>query len=1241
MRKILAGFIAFIMIITMFSSYASNSSGIMDDNITYADKRPWDDVASPGITDNEIKSIDKINISDKEQVERENDNDKENPENDNKNLPDNNLIIKKINRKEPDTNLKNRPMGTRSNGTETQITSHPTDQCFPAIYGDRIVWTDIRNSNYDIYMFDLSTSTETQITSHSAHQCNPAIYGDRIVWADTRNAIDGRWNIYMYNLSSKTETPISSEFSGLFPTIYGNKIVFSEVRNGISNIYLHDLGTNKETQITTGSTFYLYPGIYGNRIVWQDYRNGDYNSDIYMYDISTGRETQITTDSANQSYPAIYGNRIVWDDARNGNPDIYMYDLGTGTETQITTNPANQSYPAIYGSRIVWRDERNGFADIYMYDLSTNTEIRVTTTGSYISTFAPSIHRNRIVWSDYRNGNYDVFMYQYKTPPTINYLNVSKPFAYRSDVIEIYSNATDFEDFGCEVTPYFEYLAPEQAGWSNNLLASPIYLNEQWQSTFSIPINATLGYYDFRVRYNDTDDMWSNWFYLNGSLQVLNNPPRIDYFNLSKSKVITGEDLSILVNGTDIEDDPRKLLFKPEFKYSMSDFWDPLEFYEMGFDGTKFEFNFSMAADMEYGYYDFRVRTIDCDNDTSGWSYLNKSLLVNSAPPIMISIVLSKPEIYRTEQSEVYVNCTDFDSPREELTVELQYIPAAEGIWHDLSPDDMGDFWIDDLRTTKTSDLGIYNFRARATDWEDNSCRWFYLNDSFQVLNNLPKLIDITNIPEKMDRKCSLTITVNGSDKEDNEFVLYVELEYKLPGTHVWIVDYLSAPYYLDDCWRYEFSLPFDAPTGKYCFKARVQDLDKDWSTYLYLNDSLLVENQIPIVISFDQSPSQVYRTETVRVTSAGSDLETLNGKLECNMYFKSPIDVDWQKLEVNYNNNINKWDSKLITTISSTLGNYSFKVEFKDSEGLFSKPVYANRSVWVRNNLPVISDELDDIKIGSTQMILKLSDYGYDVETSKSNLKWLFDFSTVDTTLFHIDDENLDEQELTIYPAKSIEGQDDFTLILIDTDNGKAFKTDVTIVVNSKTGGKDQIPNQDNPIESIVGSSNVWLYILILIIIITFIIILIFYRRKKQKERGQKEEAEKVALEASITEPVQELPVAVDTATPALEGTAPEPVPAIEASKDPVPVPMPAEAPRPQLPEVTVQQPKEELQTEDEIQITGMEVEEVQPEEQSIPMAVEVKESEQTVETAPVQEEDKITKEEEPQKDKSEDENE
>ena len=67
---------------------------------------------------------------------------------------------------------------------ETQITNNESAQIDPAIYGDRIVWQDERNGNWDIYMYNLSISTETRITTNESNQTEPAICGDRIVWQD-------------------------------------------------------------------------------------------------------------------------------------------------------------------------------------------------------------------------------------------------------------------------------------------------------------------------------------------------------------------------------------------------------------------------------------------------------------------------------------------------------------------------------------------------------------------------------------------------------------------------------------------------------------------------------------------------------------------------------------------------------------------------------------------------------------------------------------------------------------------------------------------------------------------------------------------------------------------------------------------------------------------------------------------------------------------------------------------------
>lgn len=301
---------------------------------------------------------------------------------------------------------------------EKRITTHESVQN-PDIYGNTIVWEDWSNGNGDIYIYDISTSREIHTTNES-NQTNPAIYGNRVVWEDERN---GGHDIYLQDLSTKAQTRITNSGKAYNPTIYGDKIVWTDGRSGGSfdeygnpigkwDIYMFDLSSNKETQITTSGSA-ISPDIYGNRIVWQDKRNEI--SDIYMFDLSTLKETQVTA-SGSAASPAIYEDRVVCQEAGNYNTDIYMYNLSTLVKTQITDYGMSHD-SEIYGDRIVYEDfgrDTTGNTDILMYDLSTGKTMFISPEDEILSDpedpgisgnpyqVDPAIYNNRIVWADYR-----------------------------------------------------------------------------------------------------------------------------------------------------------------------------------------------------------------------------------------------------------------------------------------------------------------------------------------------------------------------------------------------------------------------------------------------------------------------------------------------------------------------------------------------------------------------------------------------------------------------------------------------------------------------------------------------------------------------------------------------------------------------------------------------------------------------------------------------------------------------
>ncbi|WP_440945131.1 hypothetical protein ACSAZL_13315 [Methanosarcina sp. T3] len=306
-------------------------------------------------------------------------------------------------------------------GIETQITTNNSSQSYPDIYGERIVWQDDRNGyydpyvydpNWDIYLYDLSGSTETQITTNESNQSRPAIYGDRIVWTDDRN---GNYDIYMYNISTSTETQITtSESNQSEPAIYGDRIVWTDDRNGNKDIYMFNISTSTETQITTNESNQSGPAIYGNRIVWTDERNRDedaYTLDIYMYNLSTSTETQIAGDGGFLEYgPAIYGDRVVYMSEGAGDL-VWMYNLST---SELTFIAADAWGPVTYGDRIVLTYGMV-FPDIYLYDLSGSTGTPITSNED-VHHWAPAIYGDRIVWEDDRNENPDIYMFTLASP---------------------------------------------------------------------------------------------------------------------------------------------------------------------------------------------------------------------------------------------------------------------------------------------------------------------------------------------------------------------------------------------------------------------------------------------------------------------------------------------------------------------------------------------------------------------------------------------------------------------------------------------------------------------------------------------------------------------------------------------------------------------------------------------------------------------------------------------------------
>ena len=169
----------------------------------------------------------------------------------------------------------------------------------------------------------------------------------------------------MYNFSTEKESRISySEQSSLgsSPAIYGDRIVWQDRRNGKEDIYMYNLSTQKETQITTSGSAYD-PDIYGDRIVYRDNRQrlppGDgYFCDIYMYDLTArpiepqaGFTSNVTSGTAPLTV-------LFTDTSTGGVSTSWYWDTGDGIYSKHAMNATHTfTKPGVYNVTLTVANE--------------------------------------------------------------------------------------------------------------------------------------------------------------------------------------------------------------------------------------------------------------------------------------------------------------------------------------------------------------------------------------------------------------------------------------------------------------------------------------------------------------------------------------------------------------------------------------------------------------------------------------------------------------------------------------------------------------------------------------------------------------------------------------------------------------------------------------------------------------------------------------------------------------------
>lgn len=273
------------------------------------------------------------------------------------------------------------------------ISPSPNNQKEPAIYRDKVVWSEYIGNYWQIILYDLATKTRIQLTNNALDHTYPSIYGEDIIWwegeAGGADRIGGLNYVTLQSIVLPTHQAVS-------PKIGSNGIVWIE--GSSSNPLQFFFFPDTQTRTLDTGAIKNWPASSENVVVWTDYRSK--NPDIYGYDLATQHEFPIAINTSEQDQPDISGNIVVWQDNRRTESlssfDIYGYDLALAKEFVISARGGNEVSPKVSDNFVIWTDYVGSTVDIYAYNLSTQKLLTVAANTQ--ANIQPAIFNSTVVW---------------------------------------------------------------------------------------------------------------------------------------------------------------------------------------------------------------------------------------------------------------------------------------------------------------------------------------------------------------------------------------------------------------------------------------------------------------------------------------------------------------------------------------------------------------------------------------------------------------------------------------------------------------------------------------------------------------------------------------------------------------------------------------------------------------------------------------------------------------------------
>jgi PKD repeat protein len=607
---------------------------------------------------------------------------------------------------------------------------------------------------------------------------------------------------------------------------------------------------------------------------------------------------------------------------------------------------------------------------------------------------------------------------------------------YRGDHSWIYGDGEDVEDGDDEnfQAAEFQYKRPSEA-WGAHTdywTGSPEKGSGDWFQDFEPDafIDTPVGIYQFRVRFQDMDDVWSQWMSLE-DLDVLNFPPGFNSFWKQSSSVYRENTVRIKADVYDREESEQDLEVHFYYKHALDTVWEDTWLSPNGLwsiADQDFYADFNPPDTATLGLYEFRIDITDHNSPTEDGATISfypsgTAINVLNNIPTTIDVKMSSVEVRaNVETIFVHVNASDDEDIEQLLRVfsiewrennSLNQNPPVDP-WHvdstklninlDEGYNAIGGYIMASISPSSTAFLGEYDIRVSVVDMDGADNNWWYMHNAFTVVNPEPTLIDIRIQEPEVFRGNTIYITLNASDLGQSESDLTVEFQYRMQGSvsSPW-TSFTVSPDMYDSSGGGFWKIPFspgldwdDDKLGSYEFQGRVKNdagAYSDGGAWRKAPGSTEVKNIVPEAKSLGTDSSTVERSSTIVIYAVGDDKETSQDDLIVVFEYSSDGGSNWGALEgEDYNNGQTRWEVDFTPDPDADIGTYDFRVRFFDGKH-YSDYIEQQNLVDVVNAVPEVTSLgiSDDTAFRTDPVTLtaEVTDADEDIEDLTPNFQY------------------------------------------------------------------------------------------------------------------------------------------------------------------------------------------------------------------------------------------------------------